>query len=115
AWIMFPFMILLNPWLYFGINIYALWTWNTRSWGGPRADANQADDEESLQQVVADDSSVYSSDSEIAFPPPAMYRTRSYASSGSSLSDYGEKPLPSIPHYSGMIFGAQPDYSLNKW
>ena len=33
---MYPFIILLNPWLYFFINVYSILTWNIRSWGGPR-------------------------------------------------------------------------------
>ncbi|KAI8913181.1 chitin synthase-domain-containing protein [Entophlyctis helioformis] len=39
ASLVFPLMILVDPWANFFINVYAIWTWNTRSWGGPRATA----------------------------------------------------------------------------
>ena len=49
--VMYPIMVLLNPWLYFFINIYALLTWDVRSWGGPRT--NSTEDVESPASVAA--------------------------------------------------------------
>ena len=37
VFMMYPIIILINPFMFFFINIYAIWTWNKRSWGGPRA------------------------------------------------------------------------------
>ncbi|KAI9193541.1 chitin synthase-domain-containing protein [Polychytrium aggregatum] len=36
--LMYPLMLLLNPWVSFFINIYSIRTWYLRSWGGPRTD-----------------------------------------------------------------------------
>ncbi|KAI9208382.1 chitin synthase-domain-containing protein [Polychytrium aggregatum] len=36
--LMYPLMLILNPWVNFFINIYSIRTWNLRSWGGPRTD-----------------------------------------------------------------------------
>lgn len=51
---MYPFMILLNPWVYFFVNIYSILTWNLRSWGGPRATETTDD---TLIEVVSEETS----------------------------------------------------------
>jgi hypothetical protein len=52
---MYPFMIMLNPWIYFIVNIYSILTWNLRSWGGPRATDAVSDD--TLTEVVSEETS----------------------------------------------------------
>lgn len=52
---MYPIMMLLNPWLYFFINLYSIWTWNFRSWGGPRTNAvegGEKDEEQGDEKTV---------------------------------------------------------------
>ncbi|KAI8894370.1 chitin synthase-domain-containing protein [Globomyces pollinis-pini] len=47
---MYPIMIMLNPWICMFVNIYSIFTWNLRSWGGPRAD--QSIDEEAIPESL---------------------------------------------------------------
>ncbi|KAI9203723.1 chitin synthase-domain-containing protein [Polychytrium aggregatum] len=53
--LMYPLMLLLNPWVNLFINIYSLKTWNLRSWGGPRTDvATVPDNMVHLTDLVPD-------------------------------------------------------------
>jgi hypothetical protein len=52
---MYPFMIMLNPWIYFFVNIYSIMTWNLRSWGGPRA--VEAESDKTLTEVISEETS----------------------------------------------------------
>ncbi|KAL5040488.1 hypothetical protein RTP6_007488 [Batrachochytrium dendrobatidis] len=41
---MFPVMLIVTAWANFFVNVYSIWTWNVRSWGGPRASEIKQDD-----------------------------------------------------------------------
>ncbi|KAJ3361752.1 hypothetical protein HDU91_003769 [Kappamyces sp. JEL0680] len=122
SWIMFPFIILLNPWLYFGINLYSLWTWNTRSWGGPRTDVPEdeltegSDDLQPLSEVYARPSTD-SFLSEAMDPAPGVERTRSYLSEGSSIhsvEEFVERPTLTRFYQSLLRRQQQDPYSQSQ-
>ncbi|KAL2915570.1 hypothetical protein HK105_204972 [Polyrhizophydium stewartii] len=58
---MFPVMVLVSPWASFFVNLCAIWTWNVRSWGGPRAQAVKANPEAT---AVAGDSNTSGSETD---------------------------------------------------
>ncbi|KAJ3357894.1 hypothetical protein HDU91_005361 [Kappamyces sp. JEL0680] len=120
AFFMYPITILLNPWLYFFINIYAIWTWEVRSWGGPRVvveedpkqllevppspEPQTASNSDTVAERKSDESDTSTGTAGSLGPGPVIHRERSYNSIASTTDSHTSDEHPTFMR---RIFGQQ--------
>ncbi|KAH6600209.1 hypothetical protein BASA50_002477 [Batrachochytrium salamandrivorans] len=83
---MFPVMIIVTAWANFFVNVYSIWTWNVRTWGGPRAT-------EAMTLVEVKSPTV----SDTATLDDGRESPDTHTSSISASNNYTEAPPPTPP------------------